>query len=446
MPAGPANAAGVVSRLMVHSAGPAAEAGRGHVVEELAAGPAPPHTSRRAAWGAIDQGLYGLTNFALSVMVAASVSATEFGAFSVVLIAYTLSIGAMEGLSSEAFTVAYGDADAESARQALRSAAGFVLVAGLVVGALALAVRAASADPVADALPAFALVVPALYLQDLWRFAFFAMGRPKAAVFNDAVWAVVQIAALVLVRASGHTSVPWFVLAWGAGAAAGAAVGVVQSRAVPRLGRTSWWLRTHWGLGGRFAGEFVALFGASQVVLGVLGATAGLAQLGRIRAGQVLFSPLQGLLNAVRLSVTSLAVQVRARDPRRLRRFTLRLGLLIAVLALASGVVALALPDHLGRAVLGDSWAGAKAVLLPLSILNIVVALSLAALTALRAAAAAKQSLRARLMTSGLVVVFGTTGVVVGGAVGAAWGITAGSAIGLLIICWQAQVVMNDFS
>jgi hypothetical protein len=298
--------------------------------------------------------------------------------------------------------------------------------------------------PAGQALPAFAVVVPALYLQDLWRFSFFAANRPGAAVLNDTTWALVQLAALVGVRMTQHRTVSAFVLAWGLGAVAGSALGIVQSRVVPRPLQAWHWLREHRALGGRYAGEFLTLFGSAQVVLGVLGATSGLAQLARLRAGQVLFSPIQGLLNAVRLSVTSLAVELRAHRPGRLRAFIVRLSAGLGVLAVLSGLAAVLLPDEAGRAMLGDSWRGARSVLIPLTVLNTALALSLGPLTGLRAARASRRSFRARTSTAAMVVIFGSAGVFIRGAVGAAWGIALAGTVGLVLMILEVRAALRE--
>ena len=50
-----------------------------------------------AVWTLIDQALSSLTNVALSIVVARAVTPTEFGGFSVALIAFTFIIGLLRG-------------------------------------------------------------------------------------------------------------------------------------------------------------------------------------------------------------------------------------------------------------------------------------------------------------------------------------------------------------
>ena len=78
-------------------------------------------------------------------------------------------------------------------------------------------------------------MLPGLMLQDSWRYAFFAARIGHHALMNDVLWAVVEIPVLLILKATGHVNVFWFVIAWGAGAAAGAVFGAFQARAVPNL-------------------------------------------------------------------------------------------------------------------------------------------------------------------------------------------------------------------
>src|SRR4051794_27157568 len=130
---------------------------------------------RRVLWGAADQGVYGLSNTFLAVMVAASVTREAFGAFSVVLMAYTLTIGAVQGLVSEVFTVIVGGPDDPDPHEELAAAAGCALALGLCAAALAAAAGAVATGPLRPCFLAFAVVVPVMYLQDSWRFALFAL-------------------------------------------------------------------------------------------------------------------------------------------------------------------------------------------------------------------------------------------------------------------------------
>ena len=384
-----------------------------------------------------------MTNLVLTVVVAASVSPSEFGAFSVLLIVYTLSLGTIEGLIAEVFTVVYSVGGREARRQAMRAASGCAVAIGLIGSVATLGVAHTVSGPISTALPPFALILPALYLQDVWRFAFFALGRPSAALVNDLTWAFIQFTTLVLLRTSHHGTLQNFVLAWGAGAIGGALLGMVQVRLLPRPWLALSWVRRHWSLGGRFAGEFSMLFGSAQIVFVFLGVTAGLAELGALRAGQVIFAPLQGLLNAVRLSVTSLAVEARVRGRLALRAFVLRLGGGLGIVAVVCAISALVVPTSVGRALLGDSWPGAHRVLLPLGVMNALLALSIAPLTALRASCAARRSFRGRMLSATSTLFCGGIAALTGSSVTVAWGLAIAASVGLALMVGQASFVLR---
>src|SRR5690606_14170097 len=130
------------------------------------------------------------------------------------------------------------------------------------------------------------MVLPALMLQDSWRFGFFAEGMGQRAFVNDMVWAVGLAPAMLLAAqygdgdGSGDGSVLAFVLAWGAAAAVAAAFGWWQTGLSPAWTGTRSWLRQHRDLGPRYLVENVSISGATQLRAYGLGAIAGLADVG----------------------------------------------------------------------------------------------------------------------------------------------------------------------
>ena len=93
----------------------------------------------------------------------------------------------------------------------------------LCTGALVLAAAGVLDGTARLAFLALGLTLPGLLLQDSWRFSFFALGHGGHAFLNDTIWTIVLLPALVILRKTGHANVFWFVIAWGATAAAAAA-------------------------------------------------------------------------------------------------------------------------------------------------------------------------------------------------------------------------------
>jgi hypothetical protein len=106
------------------------------------------------------------------------------------------------------------------------------------------------------------------------------------------------------------------------------------------------------------------------------------------------------------------------------------LGVVLVVVFVAWGVAMYMLPTSVGEAFLKRSWRPAHAVILPYTAVMAASGMLTAATVGLRAMAAAKRSLRSRLVTGVLAVTGGAVGAATFGAVGAASGLAAGLWLG----------------
>jgi hypothetical protein len=279
--------------------------------------------------------------------------------------------------------------------------------------------------------------LPLLLLQDLWRFGFFAAGRPRAAAANDAVW-VVAMAILVLVaHAAGSPTLTWLVFAWAFSGAIAGVFGAFQVHRRPRAGHVRGWIATHRDLGIRFAGEYLVYSAAVQATLYIVGAVAGVAAVGSIRAAQTLVGPVSLVFLGVSFGAVPEGVRIAARSPGRLPRFVSRLSLCLAGVSLMWGALVLAIPDGVGEAILGDSWRSARNLMVPIVVAVIAEGLNVGPWVGLRALAAAGRSLRGRAMIAAVTMVAGGAGSATMGAWGAAAGFAAGSVIATGVWTWQ---------
>ena len=193
-----------------------------------------------------------LTNFLLSIFVARSLGAAQFGAFGLAYVTYGLAINASRGLSIEPLLIRFSGTIPPTWRRATAHSTGTALLVGLVTGAFALGAARLVGGTTGLAFAGLGLTLPGLMLQDAWRYAFFALGHGRDAFINDTVWAVVLLPSLVILRMTGHANVFWFVIAWGAGANVGAAIAPFQARVVPNLVGATEWLSRHRDLGPRY--------------------------------------------------------------------------------------------------------------------------------------------------------------------------------------------------
>ena len=167
-------------------------------------------------WGVADQAMSSLTNFLLSIYVARSLGAAQFGAFSLAYVTYGFTINASRGLSIEPLLIRFSATNPLTWRRATARCTGTALLVGLITGACALVAGPLVGGTTGRAFVALGLTLPGLMLQDSWRYAFFAIGRGQHAFLNDTIWAVLLLPSLTLLKMRGHPDVFWFVLAWAA--------------------------------------------------------------------------------------------------------------------------------------------------------------------------------------------------------------------------------------
>ncbi|MCA1692066.1 MAG: hypothetical protein LC733_07675 [Actinobacteria bacterium] len=377
---------------------------------------------RRVGWGLADQTLSSATNFMLAVLVARSVDPASFGAFALGYIVYALALGTARAVAGEPLAVRYSYRTSDEIRTAGAAAAGTALALGVLAGAAVIAVGLALGAPTRATLVPVGLFLPGLLVQDAWRSVFLALGRPARAFANDLVWMVVQFGGLAVVLAHQPT-VGALVTVWGAAAALAAFVGAGQAGFRPSLKGTRRWLATNRDLWPRFATEFWAMSGTWQLTIVVLTGTAGLEAVGAVRGAQTFLGPLNLLFLAVPLVLVPEAARLRQRKPERMLGMCGAVGITLAVIASVATLVGLAVPASVGRQILGETWTTARPVLLATGLFVASTGANIGAMLGLRAAGAARQSLRVRLIVSPLILAGGFVGGLAGGALGAAVGL-----------------------
>lgn len=395
----------------------------------------------RLSWGLGDQAVSSLINFGVGLFVARSLGVTGFGVFTLAWVSHGVVLNLSRGLTSDPFVVRFSGVAAGSWRAAARGACGTALLVGVLAGALsALAGTgfvAAGLGDIGAAFLALAIVLPVLLLQDCWRFAFVASGRGRAAFANDVVRAAVMVPALLLAAADG--SVFGFVVAWGAASAVASGYGCWQALALPSPRGAVGWLRGHRDLGVRYLVENVSNSGASQLRSYGVGGIAGLGAVGALRGAELLLGPFLAVLMGLSMVAVPEAARVLRRSPRGLRRFCVLLGGGQAVAALVWGMaLLLALPDGVGRAVLGPVWAVAAPLILPVTLSVTGAGVVAGASAGLHALGAARRSMRSQLLASVLYLTCGLAGAAVAGAAGASWGSAAAMWVGAAV--WWHQL------
>lgn len=380
------------------------------------------HRARRAGWGLADQSLSSLTNFVLGVVVARSVTANEFGAFSLAFSVYMLMLGLTRSTSTEPLLVRF-TTPSDSWTRGASSAAGAVAIMGLLSGIGCIIVGVSLGGALGSALIGLGITLPGLMVQDAWRFAFFARGRAVQAFVNDLVWSVALVVTMGVVLLRGTTSVSWFIVAWGTAATMAALFGLVQARVLPRPDRALSWWREQSDLTGDYLAQFGAIQGAARLGDFGVGAVAGVGALGSLRGAMMLLGPLNVLVMGSRLIALPEAVRLLSSSPHRLRHACVLVSVGLASTAVLWGLVLILLPEAIGEALLGATWEGAQSVMFPMALAMAGSGIAIGAGVGLRAMLENRRATKARVIISILSVGAAIGGAAIGGAAGAAWGI-----------------------
>lgn len=272
--------------------------------------------------------------------------------------------------------------------------------------------------------------LPFLLMHDAGRYTFLSARRPVEALRVDVIWVVAQGGALAVALGAGLDHGAVFLVTWGLGAVAGSGAFLIRMRVNPFAGRPRSWLRETRHLSGWFTGT--AVIGQSQVqlvailVVDLLGRPAFAA----LRLAQYgLLMPAMNLqLAVITLLVPRMSRLAHAGDATALRRLVRRaLGMTVPAALVPMAAVPLAGPVL--RAVLPE-YVYVTPLALPVALQAGIYLLQVPLTAAMRG----MQQARALFVQYGIFATSSLTGLVcgalLGGLTGAAWGLTAGSAVG----------------
>jgi O-antigen/teichoic acid export membrane protein len=374
---------------------------------------------RRLGWGVADQGASSITNFALVFLVAHSLRADGFGAFSLAYTTYAFAINISRSVTSYPLQVRFSGAEIPRWRRAVASSSGTALIVGFAAGLVVLAASTVMTGSTKSSFTALGLMLPGLLLQDSWRYAFFVLGRGSQAFLNDVIWAAAQLPAMVLLRVFRVDDVFWFVLAWGGSAFVAALFGILQARVIPDVFRTMTWLVQHRDLASRYTLLDLLSGANAQLVTYVVGGVLGLAVVGYIRAASTLMGPFQIMFFGISLVTVPEAVRLLRTSPGNLAKFCLLVSAGLGVAALAwGGILLVGMPRGLGRLALGSIWKPTYP-LIPFQVAAAVLqGFAAGAASGLNALGAIGRNLRANLIGAVSSVVLGVAGAYGAGVIG----------------------------
>jgi O-antigen/teichoic acid export membrane protein len=374
-------------------------------------------SGRRLSLITLDEIVGGASNVLTAVLAARLLTSSFFGLFGVVFLLYSLLLAVTRALVNDPLLIHPVEGN-ERPNDVIDTN----LVLGLGLGALTVVagvVASGFSGEFGRALIVLAVCFPLLALQDLGRYFGFGSQRPGRALALDTLWLVLLIAAVAVLLAVHRRSLVWFILAW---AGSGALSGLLLLRHYPgyRPRCSLSWLRYTWQFSWRYLVSYGSTYGAALANTSAVGSVVGTRQLGGVQGTVLLVRPF-GAFQAAALAagVSDIA---RVQGNRAVRRHSLRATALAAGVAALNGIVLLALPDRLGRIVLGHTWALSKPLLLPTSVQILAMGVFTGARAGLLGIRLIRRAMVIDIVGTVLLLSGAVSGAVIHGAKGALWG------------------------
>lgn len=361
-------------------------------------------------WTALSQGLNAGTNVLLTVLLARSLEIRDFGAVAMGLVFLPLLVAGLRGLVFEP-AVVHSRLGSSTCVAVLRDAAATGLIAATC---LVLVIVAAGGPPAVAALLAIGAV--ATTVEEGARWILFGLDRPRTGAGLDAIWAVVQVAGLLVAWDSAVAAAG----AWSAGAALSALAGwvAVRSHATPaqesRPGRV--W---QWGI------EYVVAAGGLNLAVLLAPLTGGIQVAAGLRGAMTLLGATSIILGGAQQAVAGRLRQV---DPGDMRRWGRRIGIGLGVVVALGSLPLLAIDLDLGRQLLGDSWQATRLVLPALIFQRVATAVTCGPAFVLRKVSDHTAGLWWRLALTAATLGGVLAAASLGSERGAAWALAAGAA------------------
>lgn len=392
---------------------------------------------REAGWGVFDQSVCSLMSLVVGIVAARSLSATEFGIFALVLSAYFVCLGVSRALASEPLVVRFSG-DFSGFRDRARDASGVAIVTGAILGAGLMAIGGVLHHAsFGNGLMALGVVLPLLLTQDCLRFVAFATRRGAIAFAADLLWFATTLGSVGAAVLVGVTHAWMYILVWGGSAILPILLASVLLGVLPRPSSAVTWWRQQGDLAWRYVGEDIALTGVRQLSLYLIGWIAGFSAAGAIRGAQILMGPVTTVFVGVSYFALPEGVRRSKRGEADVLRFTRGVSGLLGALALVWIGVLGFFGEEIATVLLGASSAQAMDALPGVAMAMAALGVTSGAFVGLRAYAAARRSLRVRVVVAPLTLVGAAVGAFVDGARGGAVGLAIAGWVGATLWWWQ---------
>jgi O-antigen/teichoic acid export membrane protein len=385
-----------------------------------------PPRHAQAGWSIASQVINSGGNLVLAILVARSTDVHGFGEWSLCFVGYAILIGAVR---AALFTpvLLHAAQREDSAGGAHVSVVGLI---GLAILPLGVAGSLLAPYGMRATILALSLLTPALLIQDALRFAAFARGRAGNALTLDAIWLLAQVSmSAALVEISSRPSAAMLTCVWGIGAAVAGVSGMFLLRVRPVAREAVIFLSRSRAAFSLLLGEYGITTGISQSVPYLVALAAGLQAVAGLRGGQIMFGPVNVLVQGL-MPTATLRAGFRPAALKRSFVFVVAWSAAVSAVSLGAGGMLLVAPRSWGVTLLGDTWGAAAPTFLALTIYSALRGPITGVQIVLRAR---RRFLRVLLLTALVdspLLVLPFMGAAESGAVGAAWGLAAAAGLG----------------
>ena len=385
---------------------------------------------------AIDQVLSSASNALMVLALAQASSVGQFGIAALLMAVITMCLGFNRGAIGTVLLLL-----SNYPKKKIRSEAGYATTwsfGTLLIASVAVVVTSAALGQIWLGV-AFAIVAPIVALQDTLRITSLAMGDARAAVISDGLWTI-WVLVLFVVNALGlWGSTEGTVYAWGLGGFAAWLVLLWTTRVTPSFRRIFEWWNFYWRPRVRFGVNYSLDQVGAVVMIAIATAIVGTTAAASLRGGSTLFGPLALLITAfmlifvpqVRRSTVSIKIQW--------RRMQITSGLM-SFLGVGTAVVLLAIPDSVGKLILGEVWQPAMTVVPYMGISCVAITWLVSTHSMLAAQGKSAALLGLHIIQVVLIVIFTAIGAVV---FHTAAGIAAGEAAAGWVAAVLCLIVVN---
>jgi len=310
--------------------------------------------------GGLDQVFSSVSNGVIVFAVAVAATPDDFGKITILMTLLFVALAVLRGgLGILLLQKANRPADEIRQTGSLAVFWAFAITPPLVITMLAFT------PWIGFAAIALAMFVPFVLAQDMLRYVAMTIGRPHIAAIWDGIWCVGAFIAL----GCAWLRTPWVsagvVLAWWGllGLIAYIAM-TISLRVLPHRRGALTFVKTDWGHRVRYTIDAAMEQTSLLVIFSVMSAIMGPASTGALRGAMALFAPIGIFGAAVQLVMIPESVRSSA-TPRKIWRTLTPLVILTGAATAALGVVLYFIPPNIGFYLLGESWEGAHAVLIP---------------------------------------------------------------------------------